>query len=83
VQKSGYFARSSAPNKNDISLIDKICKKAVDYALEGKSGVAGLNDNKNKKIDCIDFRQIKGGKPFNSNKKWYRDMLVEIGQEKG
>ena len=24
VQKSGYFARSAAPNKNDISLIDKV-----------------------------------------------------------
>ncbi len=36
VQKSGYFARSSAPNKNDIDLIERISVKAVDYALKKK-----------------------------------------------
>ena len=83
VQKSGYFARSAAPNQNDLSLIDKISKKAVEYALEKRSGVAGLSDDHNQEITCIDFTKIKGGKPFDYNQPWYREMLIEIGQKKG
>ena len=82
VQKSGYFARSAAPNQNDLSLIDKISKKAVEYALEKRSGVAGLSDDHNQEIRCIDFTKIKGGKPFDYNQPWYIEMLNEIGQKK-
>ena len=59
VQKSGYFARSAAPNKNDIDLIDKISKKAVSYSLNKKSGVAGLSDDYSNQVKCIDFKDIK------------------------
>ena len=83
VQKSGYFARSAAPNKNDIDLIDKISKKAVSYSLNKKSGVAGLSDDYNNQVKCIDFKDIKGGKPFDCNQDWYKSMLIEIGQTKG
>ena len=83
VQKSGYFARSSAPNQNDISLINNISAKAVDYALEGRSGVAALSDDHNQEIKCIDFAKIKGGKPFDCKQNWYIEMLDEIGQKKG
>ena len=82
VQKSGYFARSAAPNKNDISLIDKISEKAVDYALDKRSGVAGLSEEHGQEIKCIDFTKIKGGKPFDCNQSWYIEMLNEIGQKK-
>ena len=82
VQKSGYFARSAAPNKNDISLIDKISEKAVEYALDKRSGVAGLSDDHRQEIRCIDFTHIKGGKPFDCNQSWYVEMLNEIGQKK-
>ena len=83
VQKSGYFARSAAPNQNDISLIDRISEKAVDYALNNRSGVAALSDNHNQEIKCIDFTKIKGGKPFDCSQAWYQEMLNEIGQKKG
>ena len=82
VQKSGYFARSAAPNKNDISLIDKVCDKAVSYALRNWSGVAAPSDNHNQDIKCIDFTKIKGGKPFDFEQLWYTKMLNEIGQTK-
>ena len=82
VQKSGYFARSSAPNQNDVSLINNISAKAVDYALEGRSGVAALSDDHNQEIKCIDFAKIKGGKPFDCKQNWYIEMLDEIGQKK-
>ncbi len=81
VQKSGYFARSSAPNDNDIDLINKISKNAVTYAISKLSGVAALRDT-NKEIECIDFEEIKGGKPFDHTQNWYQCMLNEIGQIK-
>ena len=82
VQKSGYFARSAAPNKNDIDLIDKVSEKAVNYALNKRSGVAALIDNHNRDIKCVDFKEIKGGKPFDFKQNWYQNMLIEIGQKK-
>jgi len=81
VQKSGYFARSSAPNKTDLDLIEKTAKKAVKYALQKQSGVAALRDSTNR-IECIDFMEIKGEKPFDFNQEWFDNMLVEIGQKK-
>lgn len=82
VQKSGYFARSSAPNQNDIDLIDKISNKAVSYALKKKSGVAAPSDDHYGEIKCINFTKIKGGKPFDYKQNWYNDMLIEIGQKR-
>ena len=81
VQKSGYFARSSAPNQNDLDLIDRTSKKAVQYALNGQSGVAALRDS-TQQIECIDFTEIKGNKPFDFNQSWFNEMLIEIGQKK-
>ena len=83
VQKSGYFARSAAPNKNDISLINRISEKAVGYALDKRSGVVALSDKFNQEIKCIEFKDIKGGKPFDYNQDWYKNMLIGIGQKKG
>ena len=81
VQKSGYFARSAAPNKNDLALIDKTSKEAVNHALNQQSGVVALKDSNNQ-IECINFKEIEGGKPFNYNQEWFNDMLVKIGQKK-
>ena len=41
VQKSGYFARSSSPNKEDLDLIFKLCDFAVESAILEKNGVIG------------------------------------------
>ena len=79
VQKSGYFARSAAPNKNDLELINDTVKIAVESSIIGKSGVIGLDEDNNNKMSNINFERIKGGKPFDLNIKWYRDMLNEIG----
>ena len=79
VQKSGYFARSAAPNKKDLELIRLSCELAVKSAKNGKSGVVGLDDE-NKNMSLIDFKRIKGGKPFNVNQEWFKALLVEIGQ---
>ena len=80
VQKSGYFARSAAANSKDLELIKKSGSFGAEMAFKGKSGVVGLDD-KNGELSLIDFKRIKGGKPFNFNVKWYGDMLKNIGQE--
>ena len=82
VQKSGYFARSSKANKKDLALIKNCANFAAKHALEGKSGLAGLDDSKNGELNLIDFERIKGGKPFNVDLDWYKSMLIDIGQKK-
>tara|TARA_B000000475_G_scaffold272246_1_gene272785 strand:- start:1636 stop:2826 length:1191 start_codon:yes stop_codon:yes gene_type:complete len=79
VQKSGYFARSAAPNKKDLELIRLSCELAVKSAKNGKSGVVGLDDD-SKNMSLIDFKRIKGGKPFDLNQEWFKALLAEIGQ---
>ena len=80
VQKSGYFARSAAPGVRDLKLIGVSAKMAVDYAMMGKSGLIGMDDELDGKLVKIDFKRIKGGKPFNVNNQWFQKMLNEIGQ---
>ncbi len=80
VQKSGYFGRSAAPNKQDLELIKKSGKLGAQLALDGRSGVVGLDDDNNGELGLIDFERIKGGKPFNINQKWFNELLNEIGQ---
>ncbi len=81
VQKSGYFARSAAPNKKDLELIKMSCDLAVVSAKNGKSGVAGLDDDNENKMELIDFKRIRGGKPFDVNQEWFSSLLSEIGQK--
>ena len=81
VQKSGYFARSSAPNKKDIELIKKTAKLAVDSALTANSGVVAMDEDNNNLLSCIDFNRIKGGKSFDVNADWFIEILNEIGQK--
>lgn len=81
IQKSGYFARSAAPNQFDIDLIIRSAALASDVALEGKSGVAGLDEDNQNEMGLIDFNRIKGGKPFNTELEWFQDLLKNIGQK--
>jgi pyrophosphate--fructose-6-phosphate 1-phosphotransferase len=78
VQKSGYFGRSSKANKKDLQLIFEIADYAVKSALKGKNGVIGWDQENNNKLSCIDFKRIKGGKPFDTSLDWYIEMTKEI-----
>jgi len=80
VQKSGYFARSAAPNDKDLDLIKRSAFLAAEYALEGKSGVVGMDEDKDGKLTLIDLSRIKGGKPFDIHVPWFTDFLNYIGQ---
>tara|TARA_Y100000815_G_scaffold117589_1_gene106131 strand:+ start:2081 stop:3274 length:1194 start_codon:yes stop_codon:yes gene_type:complete len=82
VQKSGYFSRSAAPNKQDLELIKASGKLGPKLALDGQCGVVGMDEEKNGELGLIDFKRIKGGKPFNIDQKWFNELLKEIGQPK-
>ena len=80
VFKSGYFARSAAPCKKDLELIQKCCALAVDSALAGVGGVVGKDEDDSNTIRACEFTRVKGGKPFNVRNSRFRKMLREIGQ---
>jgi pyrophosphate--fructose-6-phosphate 1-phosphotransferase len=80
VQKSGYFARSAAPNAQDLGLIKHSATLAVKQALSGKSGVVGLDEEREGQLSLIPFQRIRGGKPFAYRVSWFTDLLTEIGQ---
>ena len=82
VFKSGYFARSAAPNRKDLRLIEKCARKAVECALGGVSGVVGTDENAFAKIQACAFSRIRGGKPFNVRKGSFRTLVNDIGQPK-
>lgn len=80
VQKSGYFARSAPPNRQDLRLIQAMCDYAIRCALAGKDGVVGHDTENGGRLRAIEFERIKGGKPFDIAQPWFTDMLDDIGQ---
>jgi pyrophosphate--fructose-6-phosphate 1-phosphotransferase len=82
VQKSGYFARAAAANKEDLKLIKRCTTKAVDCALKRVSGVIGEDEDQGDTLRAIEFPRIKGGKPFDIDIKWFGKLLAAIGQTK-
>ncbi len=83
IQKSGYFARASAANTEDIRLIKSCADLAVECAFRGEAGVIGHDDDQNFVIRAIEFPRIKGGKPFDIDTAWFTECMAEIGQAKG
>ena len=83
VQKSGYFARSAAPNEKDLTLIKQSAKLGAECALAGQNGAVGMDQEKEDEISLIDFKRIKGGKPFDTNTYWFTNLLNQIGQPLG
>lgn len=83
VQKSGYFARAAAANKEDIALIKRCADHAVDCAFNGGIGVVGEDEDRGNELRAIEFERIKGGKPFDIDADWFVKLLEAIGQKKG
>jgi diphosphate-dependent phosphofructokinase len=83
IQKSGYFARASASNVEDIRLIKSCADLAVECALRRESGVIGHDEDRGGVLRAIEFPRIKGGKPFDLDTAWFNQTLSEIGQAKG
>ena len=80
VQKSGYFARAAASNREDLDLIHSMCDLAVQSALAGESGVIGQDEDDDDRMKAIAFDRIAGGKPFDISQRWFVDLMEQIGQ---
>lgn len=81
VQKSGYFARAAMSNTFDRELIGECAKVGVESAISGISGCMGEDEDKEGcPIRAIEFERIQGGKPFDTEQTWFKEMLTEIGQ---
>jgi pyrophosphate--fructose-6-phosphate 1-phosphotransferase len=80
VQKSGYYCRSSKPNLEDLMLIKSMTDLAPGLAVHARSGLIGHDEEQDNVLRAIEFNRIKGGKPFNTNVQWFKDLLNEIGQ---
>jgi pyrophosphate--fructose-6-phosphate 1-phosphotransferase len=81
VQKSGYFARAAASNDFDRRLIRECAERGVESAIAHVSGLMGQDeDMEGTPIRAIEFERVKGGKPFNKEADWFKEMLREIGQ---
>ena len=83
VQKSGYFARASAANIEDVRLIKSCADLAVECAMRRESGVIGHDEDNGNVLRAIEFPRIKGGKPFDLETPWFNETLAAIGQAKG
>ena len=80
VQKSGYFARSAAPDETVLLLIKSMTDYAVGCALRGISGVVGNDEGQNDQLRAIEFARIAGGKKFDIRQQWFRELLERSGQ---
>ena len=81
IQKSGYFARSAKPGSRDLKLIKESAFMAAELAINGQSGLVGLDENNSGNLGLIDLQLIKGGKEFDTSQPWFAELLKEIGQE--
>lgn len=80
VQKSGYYSRAARARHEDLRLIKSMVDYAVECALRGESGVIGHDEEDDGKLKAIDFKRIKGGKPFNMFQPWFEEVMETIGQ---
>lgn len=83
VQKSGYFARSAAANAADRELIREMAEVAVESGLSGTPGLIGHDEGQSDALRAIELPRVKGGKPFDIDAKWFKDLLTAIGQPIG
>jgi len=81
VQKSGYYARSSIANAEDLRLIKSSTDHAVECAIRGETGLVGHDEDNHNVLRAIEFDRVKGGKPFNTGQAWFIDLLSKMGQK--
>lgn len=82
VQKSGYYSRSAPANERDKKLISDCAVVAVEAALNGISGLVGMDEDANNVIRACEFDRVAGAKPFDTNQTWFEDLLKDIEQPK-
>ncbi len=78
VQKSGYFSRAAPANTEDLRLIKSCADLAVKCALDGVEGVIAQDEERGDRLRPIAFSRIRGGKRFDIDQEWFKDLLSEI-----
>jgi pyrophosphate--fructose-6-phosphate 1-phosphotransferase len=53
---------------------------SVECALRRESGVVGQDEERGDVLRAIEFARIKGGKPFDVQTPWFRELLATVGQ---
>ena len=81
VQKSGYYARSAPANPGDLRLIQSMVDLAVESGLNKVSGVTGHDEDRGGRLRTIEFPRIKGGKPFDLETPWFKEVMDYLGQK--
>merc|ERR1712135_246264 len=67
----------------ELNLIRRSAAVGAKAALDGVSGVAGMDEDKEGEMSVIAFPRIKGGKPFDIETPWFTELLESIGQPNG
>ena len=78
VQKSGYFSRAAPANAKDLRLIKSCTDLAVKCGLNGVEGVIGQDEERGDQLRPIELSRIKGGKKFDTDQEWFKDLLSEV-----
>ena len=55
-------------------------KGGEDLILKVPTGTQIYDEDQENQLRCIEFKRIKGGKPFNVKTDWFQTMLHDIGQ---
>ena len=50
----------------------------IQELVQRVSSARYLDEEQNNKIQCIEFKRVKGGKPFDIKVVWFQSMLKEI-----
>ena len=72
-------ANRTVINHSRVSRIRTFIK-AVEAALEGRSGVVGHDEERGDELRSIEFPRIAGHKKFDPQVDWFQELLTSIGQ---
>jgi pyrophosphate--fructose-6-phosphate 1-phosphotransferase len=81
VQKSGYYARTSQANNEDLRLIKSCTDHVVECAVRGDSGLVAHDEGQCNVLRPIEFERISYSKKFDVNLPWFQQLLTSIGQK--
>jgi len=82
IQNSSYYARTAAANQDDCRLIRSSVELALKTAVEGGSGMIGLDEQNRGLLGNIELTRVGSGKRMNTNEKFFTCLMEDIIQVK-
>ena len=74
VQKSGYFARSAAPNADDLTPHSEHGRSRGRSRPARRARSHRSRRREGRPLRAVEFPRIKGGKPFNIDEPWFGEL---------